>query len=178
MGFSSVIYIIIRLIKNPISTIKSIDLINYDRDYLFKFIVSISIILGYQLSVLILNINNIGVLIFIPIIAPLFISIINNLTVLLYFIIFKFGGIEIKASYDNIKILLYPIILVRLIWSVLFNIIVWLMPVLAEILKLGIEVWFGYMIFLILIYKFEQNVVRSTILSIVPVLITFINIVT
>jgi hypothetical protein len=99
-----VILYLARIIRKPFITVRSIDMISYDRDILDKIFIIVTAIIGILMG-LIIESNNIGIALLFGILCPIIITIGFYISVLYFYIILKVVGKEISINYDILKVL-------------------------------------------------------------------------
>ena len=167
------------LIVKPRSTIMSIDIINYDKEVLFKlliFSIIIFVIAYLALGAIFDPTFFLGIILFGIVLAPFMFMLAIRLNEFIYYLGAKYIGKDIQVPFQTIKVLLDPVyytVLCLYAGTFLINII-FRNGLIKLILDLGLLIWPLVIIFMIFKDKFNQNVWRSIIISLMPYIIYYL----
>lgn len=160
--------LVMQIIKSPIKTIKSTEIISYDRDAMlrvFALVSSISLILTSLFSYGKLSL---GIIVLSGVLGPIIMFLANNIIAVLYYATFKLFGKGIEANYDSIKTALYPLFLTFIIINIFISLIVHILPSTNMVFRYATSLWFYTMTFFLLRYKLGQTITRSLVISLLP----------
>lgn len=162
--------LVVNIAKSPIRTIKSIDILSYDKDAMLRLFSIASACLGILSFLLSYKQFFIG-LIVIGILAPFIMFLVSNVSVFLYYVSFKLLGRDIRVNYEQLKTLLYPIFLTMIFMGIITLVIEFIFPLLGNILRNLANMWIYIVVFFVSRYKLKQSIGRSIMISIAPLLI-------
>lgn len=167
-GIYSLLILLLNIIKEPAKSIKSIEIIAYDKDAMLRLFSILAAISGAIVYFLRTDKVSAGLLIIILIITPFLGFLIYNITALLLFLTFKLFGYGINASYGSIKTVLYPIFLILQTLYSVNSVISHYIPNLGLLLGYASDIWYYVMIFIILKSRLKQSTFRSIAISLIP----------
>jgi len=166
--------LVVKIIKSPINTIKGTEIISYDKDAmlrLFSIVSAVNFVSSFALFYE--NLTLVGIVV-IAILAPFIMFLICNIAIVLYYATFKLLGKGFEANYDGVKTALYPLFLTSMIFNIVISLIAHVTSFKSSALQFAISLWFYVMTFFFLRYKLRQTIVRSIIISLLPLFFAII----
>ncbi len=162
--------ILVSIILKPIQTINKGDITSYNEENMNKLM--LILILPLAIISISLIFFSTGHPFLFAYLEPLTFAVafalisVKLITPCIYFALFKYIG-KIECTFNDVSKALFPIIIVKACLNYLISIILFINPVIKQIINLGIYIWFLIMVSVVLRYNFK--ITKGKIVSILSI---------